>query len=75
LGSYDFTRYDCYSPIVGAKLSPRLDYRKMRKKIEHKLNINIIYAIKVFKNVMGQYNKSINISIKKIMSVVKGVSK
>ncbi|MGB8450778.1 MAG: radical SAM protein [Anaerocolumna sp.] len=75
LDSGDFTHYDCYSPIVGAKLSPRLDYRKMRKKIEHRLNINIVYAIKVLKNVLGQYKKSINISTKKIMNIVKGVSK
>lgn len=59
LGSSDFTHYDCYSPIVGTKLPPDLDYRGMRRKMERRLNINIIYAVKVIKNILRQYRKCI----------------
>lgn len=58
IGDYKFDYYDCYSPIVGAKLPEYLnglDSRVFRKKMQKKLNYNIVYLIKVLRNIARKY--------------------
>lgn len=58
IGDYEFDYYDCYSPIVGVKLPEYLnglDPREFRRKMQKKLNYNVSYAMKVFRNIMWKY--------------------
>lgn len=62
IGDYKFDYYDCYSPIVGAKLPEYLndlDSRVFRKKMQKKLNYNIVYLIKVLRNIARKYMRYI----------------